>query len=108
MEKVMDDEFLEELKFFRWTLYHYGTSKETTNNSTNNDTDSDSENENKSTRAISIENEDIIECEDIIGSLIRYHCEQNHGEIIAEELVIAKFGIGKVSLLLTLHIFISV
>lgn len=88
MEKVMDDEFLEELKFFRWTLYHYGKSKEIANNPTN---------ENESTRAIPIENEDITECEDIIGSLIRYHCEQNHGEIIAEELVIAKFSIGKVS-----------
>ncbi|XP_055298586.1 uncharacterized protein LOC129566561 isoform X2 [Sitodiplosis mosellana] len=97
MDQVTDTEFLEDLKFFRWILYHHGESEKTTINSSNNDTDNESENgsEAENMSAISIESEDTTEREEIIGSLMRYHCEHGHGEIIAEELIIAKNGLEK-------------
>lgn len=100
MENLPNGKFLEDLKLFRWTLYHQGKSEKTTKNVGNNDIDNESENGNNSeaenTSAISIKRDDITESEDIIGSPISYHCEHGHGEIIAEELVIAKYGLEKV------------
>lgn len=98
MENVAHAEFFEDLKFFRWTLYHHGRPDKIANDSSNSDSESEngSDSDTENTSTVSIESDDITESEEIIGSLIRYHCDHGHGEIIAEELLIAKYGLEKV------------
>lgn len=94
MQKVSDAEFLEELKFFRWTLYHYGTFE--------NDDDNGSESGNsirsgsETEEVTKIDFDSVTESDEIIGSIIRYHCDHQDDEVIAEELIIAKHRGGKV------------
>lgn len=85
MRKVPSAELLEELKFFRWTLCYHRKKGQTTNNTHVNGS------------TISIESDHCVECEEIIGSLIRYHSDRENDEAIGEELIIAKYGLEKVN-----------
>lgn len=83
MEEDKSVAVLEELRYFRWILYHHSKPADIIIKS------------GKDSSSVSLaENDDN---EEIIGSVIRYHCEHNYAQQIAEEIAIANFDMNKVS-----------
>lgn len=81
MEVNKSTEFLQELKYFRWILYHHRDSNVAINCA-------------RETTIISEKEFD--ENEEIIGGIVRYHCDHGNEQPISEELVIANYDVERV------------